>query len=369
MADLPIPVFVEANVEDVLLDLIDRYQTETGTILQPAQIEQLILNVIAYRTNLNLIQMNLAGRQGLIDYSTFPILDYLCANFGVERLASSEAVCRIRFTLVSGHGVVTIPAGIRIQSIDGLVFFTTDVPTTVQIGVDVVDIDCTCNIVGEGGNNYAIDTITIILDPQPYLSTATNIEISGGGSNSETDEQLRARYKLRLSTFSTAGARNAYKFYARSVSPSIVDVAVQSPYPGAVSIYPLVSGGELAPQALIDAIYETCNADDVRPLTDTVIVENPTKIEFNISLNVVLFDWADTTITTNLIASVLDAYKIAKYSQLGIDVVLSEITEIARVYGVYDVTVTQPLSNLVIAFNEFPFLVGYTINITGTNAG
>jgi hypothetical protein len=56
MADLPIPVFVEANVEDVLLDLIDRYQTETGTILQPAQIEQLLLNVIAYRTNLNLIQ-------------------------------------------------------------------------------------------------------------------------------------------------------------------------------------------------------------------------------------------------------------------------------------------------------------------------
>lgn len=367
--ELPVPEFIEVDPQAILLDLVNKYQIDAGVILQPAQIEQIILNCIAYRTQLNLEQINSAGKQGLIDYSTAPILDYLAANLGVERLPPSLAVCKIRFTLNPGHGVLTIPQGLRVQSLDGNVFFSTDVPTNVDAITNVVDINCSCGVEGIVGNNYAIGGINVILDPQPYLLSASNIEVSGGGGGLETDEELRDRYKLRLSTFSTAGARNAYKFYAKSVSSSIVDVAVKSPFPGTVYIYPLMDNGGTPPQAILDSVFNACDADNVRPLTDTVAALAPTAINFDLNLNVTLLSTADSTIVTALINDAMNAYRIYLYSGLGLDVVISEIKRLAKVAGAYDLTVPLPAANITIQENEVAILGSVNITIIGTNAG
>lgn len=367
--ELPVPDFVEIDPQAILLDLVNKYQIDTGVTLQPAQIEQIILNCIAYRTQLNLEQINTAGKQGLIDYSTAPILDYLAANLGVTRLPPSLAVCKIRFTLVNGHGALTIPQGLRVQSLDGQVFFSTDVATNVDATTNVVDINCSCNVEGVIGNNYAVGNINIILDPQVYLLTASNIEISGGGGGLETDEELRDRYKLRLSTFSTAGAKNAYKFYAKSVSSAIVDVAVKSPFPGTVYIYPLMDAGGAPTQAILDAVFNACNVDNVRPLTDTVAAISPTFVNFDININATLLDTADSAITLALMNTALNAYRVTLYSRLGLDVVINEIKRLAKVLGIYDLNVTSPAANIVIAENEVAVLGGVNITFTGTNAG
>lgn len=367
--ELPVPEFIEVDPQAILLDLVNKYQVETGITLQPAQVEQILLNCIAYRTTLNLERINFAGKQGLIDFSTAPILDYLVANLGVTRLTAAAAVCKIRFTLVSGHGVLTIPQGLRVQSLDGNVFFSTDIAINVDAITNVVDINCSCGIDGVVGNGYAIGDISTILDPQPYLLTASNIEVSGAGGDSETDEELRERYKLRLSTFSTAGAANAYKFYAKSVSSSIIDVSAISPFPGTVYIYPLMDGGAIPPQAILDAIFNACDADNVRPLTDTVVVLAPTIINFDVTLNVTLLNTADTTIVTAAINTAMNDYRIYLYSGLGLDVVLGEIIKLAKVSGVYDLTIPTPAANIVVGQSEVAILGSVNINIVGTNAG
>lgn len=367
--ELPVPEFIEADPQAILLDLVNKYQVETGITLQPAQVEQIILNCIAYRTQLNLERINYAGKQGLIDFSTAPILDYLVANFGVTRLPAAFAVCKIRFTLVNGHGALTIPQGLRVQSLDGNVFFSTDVATNVDAVTNVVDINCSCGVTGIIGNGYAIGDISTILDPQPYLLTASNIEVSGAGGDSENDEELRDRYKLRLSTFSTAGATNAYKFYAKSVSSSIVDVSAVSPFPGTVYIYPLMDGGATPPQAILDAVFNACDADNVRPLTDTVVALAPTAINFDITLNVTLLSTADSTIVTAAINDAMNAYRIYLYSGLGLDVILNEIIKLAKVSGVYDLTIPTPNANITVGQSDVAILGAVNINIVGTNAG
>lgn len=366
---LPVPEFIEVDPQAILLDLVNKYQVDTGITLQPAQVEQILLNCIAYRTALNLERINFAGKQGLIDFSTAPILDYLCANLDVTRLPAGNAVCKIRFTLNPGHGVITIPQGLRVQSLDGNVFFSTDVATNVDAITNVVDINCTCGVTGVVGNNYAIGDISTILDPQPYLLTASNIEVSGGGGDDETDEELRDRYKLRLSTFSTAGATNAYKFYAKSVNSSIVDVSAISPFPGTVYIYPLMDGGATPPQAILDAVFNACDADNVRPLTDTVVALAPTIVNFDITLNVTLLSTADATITTALMNAAMNAYRIYLYSGLGRDVVITEIVRLAKVLGVYNLTIPTPAANIVIGQSEVAILGAVNINIVGTNGG
>ena len=74
-------------------------------------------------------------------------------------------------------------------------------------------------------------------------------------------------------SFSVAGPRGAYEYYARSAHQDIIDVAVVGPpelAPGYVKIYPLMKGGELPSSEVLASVLEICNADDVRPLTDCV---------------------------------------------------------------------------------------------------
>src|SRR5690606_12253651 len=128
---------------------------------------------------------------------------------------------------------------------------------------------------GKQGNGYELGDISIILDPQPYLFSAHNIETTAGGSDDESDDELRERIMLAPQSFSNAGSRGAYEYFARSANPGIVHVSVVSFTPGQGNIYPLMEGGEIPDQAVLDEVFSACNSEKVRPLTDTVMVGTP----------------------------------------------------------------------------------------------
>ena len=66
---------------------------------------------------------------------------------------------------------------------------------------------------------------------------------SSGGSEQEDNDRFRERIKLAPESFTNAGSRMAYRFHAMQAHPNIVDVAVLSPVPGTVELYPLLSTG------------------------------------------------------------------------------------------------------------------------------
>lgn len=74
-------------------------------------------------------------------------------------------------------------------------------PTTMTIELAVL-----ADVAGKVGNGYAIGTINKILDPLAFVSTVENIDVTGGGSDVESDEQLRERIKLAPSQYSSAGS-------------------------------------------------------------------------------------------------------------------------------------------------------------------
>ena len=53
--------------------------------------------------------------------------------------------------------------------------------------------------------------------------------------------------------------------------------------PGQEDVYRLIAGG-VATQEILDAVEAILTADKVRPLSDTVVVQNPTVINYNIEL-------------------------------------------------------------------------------------
>lgn len=373
---LPQPIFIERNAQQIVAEMIADYEARVGRKLEPAQAERLVINSLAYRELLLRNQVQEAAMQNLLSFARAPMIDYLGELLGVSRLPAASAQCTIEFALVSGHGALTIPQGLRVQTNDGRAVFLTTAPINVQVSDVTVQVLAECQSIGTSGNGYAIGTVDTILDPQPYLTSVTNVTVTGGGSNQETDDELRERIKLAPSAFSTAGSKGAYKFHAKSSHPSIVDVAVLGPNddvtinPGEVHIFPLVDGGITTPPTVLTAVAAACNADKVRPLTDTVIVTSPTKVDYAIEVELTLYSGADQTSVVAAVTQQLQDFVDKKKNLLGQDVMRSQIVERSALYGsVYNVDVTAPASDLIVSAKQFSNCTSITVTVAGFNNG
>ncbi|KQC02105.1 baseplate J/gp47 family protein [Pedobacter sp. Hv1] len=359
------PIFFDTDSEKLVAELKSDYEARVNFPLSPAQSEMLLIQSFAYRFQLTLIQANEAAKQNLLAFAKYPMLDYLGEWLGVERLPASSAKCTIRFNLIEGHPAISIPKGIRVQSIDGKVVFITLEDIEANLSDEFVTVLAECTNEGEIGNNYSISEIGVILDPQAYVSTALNVGITNGGTDAESDDRLRERIRLAPSSFSCAGPRGAYIFFAKSAHNSIIDVGINSPTPGTVAIYPLLENAVTPSTEIINAVYAICNDDKVRPLSDTVLVYPPTKKIYSISVNLILLSGADSEMEKKKAEDSLKIYADDKKSKLGLDVVISQISAAASSKNVYKVQVTSPVADVTAAITEVSFCSGITVNVTG----
>lgn len=368
--------FVNPDADLIITGLVNRYEALTGKKLQPGQIETLEFNSVAYRISLLLNQVNETANSMLIAFATGVALEALAELVGVTRLPASAAQCTIRFDLVAGHGDLVIDKGIRIQSVDGLVVFTTLEDTSVLSTDTYTDVVCECTKTGVVGNGYVSDRINILLDPRPYITYAANIDTTAGGNDEESDEALRTRVKLAPSVFSVAGPDDAYKFWALSAHPSIVDVAVTigheltSPYaiiPGQVDIFPLIRNNGTLTTPIRDAVYAACNAEKVRPLTDTVVIKDPVQVDYAIEVELTIFD--DAVSATELAACIaaMEAYRDERKDKLGIDAVRTQLIAAAKTSGTYSLNLVEPAADVVVGKSSFTNCTGITVTVVGTH--
>jgi phage-related baseplate assembly protein len=362
-------VFVETDPDVVLADFKADYEALAGKKLQPGQAEMLLIQAATNRLVLQRNAINETANQNFLAFANGAALEYLAELLGVYRLPAAAAECIIRFSLVTGHAALNIPAGIRVQSIDGQLTFITTESKSVDGNTDTVDIKAAATTEGKAGNDYDIGEISVILDPQPYVATASNVDVTGGGSDEENDEELRERMYLAPSRFSVAGPDDAYKFFAKSAHPLIIDVAVKghTPNPGDVSIYPLLLNGQNPSQEIIDAVNAACNSKKVRPLTDTVYVVAPTKLQYVITIQLTLLT---TAVQNEVLAAVnanLAEYTAVRKTRLGLDVVKNQLIKAAMVTGVYNAVVVSPSSDIVTDVNQFTEATAINVTVVGTH--
>lgn len=369
------PEFIERDVNVIVTEMVADIEQRLGKTLQPAQVERLLINAFAYRESLVREKIQYAATQNLVEFSNAPVLDYLGELVGVTRLSASSASVELEFTLVAGHGGVTIPAGMRIATADNLAVFRVSVDTIVSAGVTSATATGISISTGTTANAYALGSVSQILDPLAYVSSVVNTTVSGGGAAQESDEALRRRIKLAPSSFSNAGSRGAYEFFALSASPSIIDVSVLGPNdtpatgPGEVEIYPLMEDGLVTPGTVLDAVEATCNSEKVRPLTDAVSVIAPTRVDYDVEVEVTIYTTADPTDVQADIETKLNAFVLAKRQKLGQDIKRAQLTAQSVVEGVFDVTIVQPATDILIDATQFAFCNGVTVTVTGSNIG
>lgn len=109
----------------------------------------------------------------------------------------------------------------------------------------------------------------------------------------ESDDRLRARAQLSLEGFSTAGPAGAYRFHALTAATAVRDAHVDSPAPGTVRVTvlaePSADRADGVPDAtLLADVQAALSAEDVRPLTDTVVVTAAAVVTYQVHARLAL---------------------------------------------------------------------------------
>lgn len=367
------PIFVDENAQIISQEMKAYFEAALDKKIEPAQIEQLLINGWANRESIIRNQINNAAVQNLVRFATFPMLDYIGELLGVTRIAATPAGCAISMTFQGNTVPIVIPEGTRIASTDQKVFFRTVEAVTIPALQSSASVAALCETEGVDGNDYAPGEISVIQDPQPYLISAVNSDVTVGGAPEESDAQMRERIRLAPYQFSTAGPTEAYKFWARTAHPSIIDVGVpiEPVVPGRVDVYPLIDSGEVTPTPILDAVRDILTATNIRPLCDTVNVQSPTRIEYVLDIRLTLFNTAVQGDVEQRVLENAQSFVFEKRSTLGQDIIDAQVKAaiMDQLKGsIYNV-VLFGFSDIVVPENSYAFCTAITITTTGLTNG
>lgn len=319
--------FIDTDTDTIKSEIISQYEEISGRTLATADPIRLFLETIAALIVKQRVLINYTGKMNLLAYAVGEYLDRLGDLVGVERIGASCATSHFKITLSAVRTTaVTVPQGTRISPEDN-VYFALDDEVVISAGDTEATATGTCLSTGTAGNGYAIGEIKKIVDPVAYVESIVNTTESDGGADVEDDESLRERIREAPESFTNAGSTGAYAYWAKTASALITDVAVVSPTPGEVSIYPLLEGGKLPTEEILSDVLEIVSADKVRPLTDNVKALSPTEASYNLDVAYYIDSDNKTQASTirKAVESAIDEWILWERSKLGRDINPTEL--------------------------------------------
>ena len=326
--------FLETDAETIRSQIITGFEKASGDTLAAGDPRRLFLLSIADVIIQQRTAINLAAQQNLLSYAQGGYLDALGQLLAVERMAESKAVTTIEFTLSQALGsVYTIPAGTQVTN--GVVTFETDEDLLIPIGQTKGEVSASCTVAGPVGNDYLAGQISTIVTPMTFVSGAQNTTITTGGADAESDSDFADRIRLAPNSFSVAGPEKAYGYPAKSVAPAIIDGKVDSPTPGEVDVYVLLTDGTLPTEDTLEQIEEHLSDENIRPLTDYVVVKAPTASNYEIELHYWI-NQEDSSKAAQIQADVeaaVEQYRLWQQTKIGRDITPGKLLQLVFAAG------------------------------------
>ncbi len=365
MTKLPEPNFINRDPDTITKEWVESYEEKSGKVLQPAQIERLMIDIGAYRETVLRMKIQETAKQNLLSYAPLEILEHIGEPLGVSKLLANCSTTTLKFSVDEPLDFdFKIESGCEVETKDGLYIFQTTETVTLKAGETSINTSAICETPGSASNNYALGSINNLITPLNYISTVENTTVTTGGADDEDADSLRERIRQAPEKFSNAGSKGAYRYHTLSAHQSVTDVAINSPSPGVVNIYPLTKDGNPTDE-IIKIIQDYLSDDKVRPLTDCVVVLSPEKISFSIKAKILLYKDADETSVIKTIDSKMQEYKMQLSKKLGKDVIQTQIISILNsVYGVFKVEIESP-DDIEISEHQWADLTEFNILIKG----
>lgn len=341
---------MEQMMSDMVLDFQKRYKEITGKEkeLERSDPTRLILYAAALQIYQGFQNVDKGAKMSFLKYSYGDYLDNLAALKGLTRSEGSCSVTTLRFILSSERvSVVTIPAGTRAANSTNT-FYTTET-SEILPGDLFTDVPAQCVNMGTLANDIEAGEINILVDPIAYVDSVENITKTQGGADIENDESLRERIFLAPQAYSVAGPIGSYVYNVKSFSPSIADVKVTSPVEGEVDIRFMLDGGIIPDDSMLEAVKTYLSDENMRPLTDKVIVKAPDTVAYNI--NMTYFIGRNNAIKEDTIKQQVESavadYNIWQQTSIGRDINPDVLIQKVIEAGAKRVRITEPVFTIV----------------------
>ncbi|MCH5195950.1 MAG: baseplate J/gp47 family protein [Oscillospiraceae bacterium] len=343
--------FVSTDSSEILASLITTYEKLTGRVLQPADPDRVFINYISTIIIQLRVMLNYAANQNIPSRAAGENLDALGEMiYNIVRTPAKPAICTMQFTISAPQeSAILVPRGTRITDSSQTLIWQTIGDALVPIGETTVKVPAQCEIEGEVGNGYVPGQINTLIDIDRvmYFSSCENIDTSNSGAEQSDDDRYYDLMRSGLDSYSTAGPRGAYEYWAKTVSSSIADVRAICPIgkTGYVNIFAIMDDGSIADDGTKNAIYEACNDEKVRPLTDVVEVLDPIVVEYDISLTYYIKRGSKLSVS-DIEAAVDNAVKEYikwQHAKIGRDINPSQLVWLLRETGIKRVEVTSPV--------------------------
>lgn len=251
-------------------------------------------------------------------------LDAHAAQRNLTRKSATKAVGRVTFsTDAEEHGDILIPGGTVVCTVGDMRRFVTNYDVTLSSGEQSANAGVTA---AEAGSAYnaGIGTVGIIVTPVLGIDRVANTARFSGGSDAESDAELRARISDSFKNISNGTNAAYYRAVAMSVNGVYSASAVgRVRGTGTVDVYACAKGSTLS-YAKLQEIQNLLN--EARELNVDVKVFSPTAVSVNLYIKLSVAEGYDFSTVAEEVKNAVTAY----INDLGIghDVLLSDVGEI-----------------------------------------
>ena len=355
--NLPDVSFIDGKtVEDIRGEMVADYEaymsqaTGRPLTLDRASPHRMELYAAAAQIYHAMQYIDRAGKQNLLKYSYSDFLDHLAAFKGLTREPAATATTTLRFTLSAKREAATgIPVGTRAAVPDWSVYFETTAYMEIPAGAMTVDVPASCTVTGTVGNNLAVGELSKLVDPIPYMASVSNVTVTAGGAEVESDDHLAERVYLFPGSYSTAGPEANYKYHAKKFNVNVGDVVVVSDQAaGTVDLYFLMTDGSKPPAEMITGLENYLRDNNIRPMTDLVRVAAPAEVEYSINLTYYINrSDSNRAVAIQEAVAVAVANFVVWQRSLGRDINPDKLREMIMAAGAKRVEITAPALQIV----------------------
>jgi len=304
--------YVTYDPKAIWLDMMMAYIDAGGDILYPGDEKEMLLRSVLADIVQVFAGIDNALRMQTLRYAIGDYLDIIGELRGCERIQAAPATATVTIVTNATGESETLEANTAITA-DGQMFYLLDEDITLSGYQQTLTATVTADRTGSVGNGLLAGTQMHMQSPHPAINNVTAASDATGGQEKEKDDNYRERIReYGLASISTGPARQ-YEAAAKAVSSVIVDARAINLGAGHVGIY-LILSDTTGAAALLAAVTEALNGDEVRPLTDTVSAYQATNISYTLNVEYVA---DNSSATAQAIADAVEAYQEWQENTIG----------------------------------------------------
>ena len=305
--------YVTYDPDAIWDEMILAYVEAGGDILYPGDEKEMLLRSVLADIVQVFAGVDNALRMQTLRYAIGEYLDVLGEQRNCERIQAQASTATVIITTnATGQGD-TLEAGTAMTA-DGEVFYLLVEDMALTGNIQTATVDVIADRPGSVGNGLVAGTQMQMQIPHPAINSIVVATDASGGQEAEDDETYRERIRqYGLANVSTGPARQ-YEAAAKAVSSVILDAKAIKLSAGSVGVY-LILSTDTGAAALIQAVTDALNAEDVRPLTDTVTVYQATDVDYTLNVQ---YSADSSSATSQAIADAVTDYQKWQDNTIGL---------------------------------------------------